>query len=224
MRVSAGLDSLVIGEGQILSQVKKWYELASDAEGHAGKLLQRLLNTAVSAGKRVRSETGIAKGAVSISSAAVELAEMKAIPDLDLPLREAKVCILGAGKMSRLLVQHLLSRGVLTSLQTTCIVLKFYMTTFPFSRHQQYMWHCFTTPLLSERAFPYLLSPPCLLQIVPPPNRNRPALACQIYPLPFPSCGQPSISKDVRRSSLSDHISTPFPASHTAANLSELET
>ncbi|CDF39578.1 glutamyl-tRNA reductase [Chondrus crispus] len=112
MRVSAGLDSLVIGEGQILSQVKKCYELASDADGHAGKILQRLLNNAVSAGKRVRSETGIAKGAVSISSAAVELAEMKAVPDLDLPLKDAKVCILGAGKMSRLLVQHLLSRGV----------------------------------------------------------------------------------------------------------------
>lgn len=112
MRVSAGLDSLVIGEGQILAQVKKCYELASEKEGHAGKILSRLLNVAVSAGKRVRSETGIAKGAVSISSAAVELAEMKCIPDLDLPLNQSRVCILGAGKMSRLLVQHLLSRGV----------------------------------------------------------------------------------------------------------------
>lgn len=112
LRVSAGLDSLVIGEGQILSQVKKCYELASEKEGHAGKILSRLLNTAVSAGKRVRSETGIAKGAVSISSAAVELAEMKSLRDLDVPLKDSRVCILGAGKMSRLLVQHLLSRGV----------------------------------------------------------------------------------------------------------------
>lgn len=112
MRVSAGLDSLVIGEGQILAQVKKCYELASDSEGHAGKILSRLLNVAVSAGKRVRSETGISKGAVSISSAAVELAEMKSVPDLDLPIKDSRVCILGAGKMSRLLVQHLLSRGV----------------------------------------------------------------------------------------------------------------
>lgn len=112
MRVSAGLDSLVIGEGQILSQVKRCYELASEKEGHAGKILSRLLNVAVAAGKRVRSETGIAKGAVSISSAAVELADMKSLPDLSLPLRDCRVCIFGAGKMSRLLVQHLLSRGV----------------------------------------------------------------------------------------------------------------
>lgn len=112
LRVSAGLDSLVIGEGQILSQVKRCYELAVDKPGFAAKILTRLLNTAVSAGKRVRSETAIAKGAVSISSAAVELAEMRAVPDLDIPLEVASVCIVGAGKMSRLLVQHLVSRGV----------------------------------------------------------------------------------------------------------------
>lgn len=112
LRVSAGLDSLVIGEGQILSQVKRCYELASEKHGHAGKVLSRLLNVAVSAGKRVRSETAIAKGAVSISSAAVELAEMNALPDLSRSLQHSRVCILGAGKMSRLLVQHLLSRNV----------------------------------------------------------------------------------------------------------------
>lgn len=112
LRVSAGLDSLVIGEGQILSQVKRAYEIAGGKAGHAGKVLARLLNTAVSAGKRVRSETGISKGAVSISSAAVELVDMRAVEDLDVPLADARVCILGAGKMSRLLVQHLASRGV----------------------------------------------------------------------------------------------------------------
>lgn len=112
LRVSAGLDSLVIGEGQILSQVKRCYELASEKNGHAGKILTRLLNCAVSAGKRVRAETGIAKGAVSISSAAVELAEHRCIPDLGMPLEDTRVCIVGAGKMSRLLVQHLLSRDV----------------------------------------------------------------------------------------------------------------
>jgi glutamyl-tRNA reductase len=112
LRVSAGLDSLVIGEGQILSQVKRAYEIAGGKAGHAGKVLTRLLNTAVSAGKRVRSETGISKGAVSISSAAVELVEIRSVPDLDVPLPDTRVCILGAGKMSRLLVQHLASRGV----------------------------------------------------------------------------------------------------------------
>lgn len=112
LRVSAGLDSLVIGEGQILSQVKKAYELASGKDGHAGKILSRLLNTAVSAGKRVRAETAIAKGAVSISSAAVELAEMKCPVDLAVSISDARVCIVGAGKMARLLVQHLVARGV----------------------------------------------------------------------------------------------------------------
>lgn len=112
LRVSGGLDSLVVGEGQILSQVKRCYELASSDEGFAGKVMGRLLNVAVSAGKRVRSETGISKGAVSISSAAVELASMKAVEDLDLSLEDTRVCILGAGKMSRLLVQHLVSRRV----------------------------------------------------------------------------------------------------------------
>jgi glutamyl-tRNA reductase len=112
LRVAGGLDSLVIGEGQILSQVKRCYEIAGGKAGHAGKVLARLLNTAVTAGKRVRNETGISKGAVSISSAAVELADMRAVADLDIPLVDARVVILGAGKMSRLLVQHLASRGV----------------------------------------------------------------------------------------------------------------
>jgi len=112
LRVSAGLDSLVIGEGQILSQVKRCFELATGKEGMAGKILGRCLNTAVSAGKRVRSETGIAKGAVSISSAAVELAEMRAPADSGKPIASCAAVIVGAGKMARLLVQHLLSRGV----------------------------------------------------------------------------------------------------------------
>merc|ERR1712070_1234977 len=88
LRVSAGLDSLVVGEGQILSQVKACYDHAianandDQPAGSAGKVLGRLLNTAVMAGKFVRSETEIAKGAVSISSAAVELAIMKCPEDL----------------------------------------------------------------------------------------------------------------------------------------------
>ena len=78
LKVSAGLDSLIVGEGQILAQVKRAYEHGIEPEnpeggkpaGQSGKVVSRMLNTAVSAGKRVRSETGISKGAVSISSAA----------------------------------------------------------------------------------------------------------------------------------------------------------
>jgi len=75
-------------------------------------VLGRLLNSAVMAGKFVRSETEIAKGAVSISSAAVELAVMKVPEDLGMPLAEARVCVIGAGKMSKLLLTHLESHGV----------------------------------------------------------------------------------------------------------------
>jgi len=121
LRVSAGLDSLVVGEGQILSQVKSCYSHAitpaSDEEGaepagSAGKVLGRLLNSAVMAGKFVRSETEIAKGAVSISSAAVELAMLKSRVDLNMPLPQLKIAVVGAGKMSKLLFTHLASHGV----------------------------------------------------------------------------------------------------------------
>ncbi|NCJ06494.1 glutamyl-tRNA reductase [Synechococcales cyanobacterium C] len=105
MRVSAGLDSLVLGEGQILAQVKETHRLAQQYNG-SGPLLNRLFKQAISAGKRVRTETSIGTGAVSISSAAVELAQVK----ID-NLMNCRVAIIGAGKMSRLLVKHLLSKG-----------------------------------------------------------------------------------------------------------------
>ncbi|HBL10791.1 MAG TPA: glutamyl-tRNA reductase [Cyanobacteria bacterium UBA11162] len=105
MRVAAGLDSLVLGEGQILAQVKNTHKLGQQYKG-IGRLLNRLFKDAITAGKRVRTETNIGTGAVSISSAAVELAQMKVEN-----LANYRIAILGAGKMSRLLVQHLLSKG-----------------------------------------------------------------------------------------------------------------
>jgi glutamyl-tRNA reductase len=101
MRVAAGLDSLVLGEGQILAQVKHAHQLAQQHKS-LGRVLDRLLKQSLTAGKRVRSETSIGTGAVSISSAAVELAKLK-VANLD----SCKISILGAGKMARLLVQHL---------------------------------------------------------------------------------------------------------------------
>ncbi|MGY6529508.1 MAG: glutamyl-tRNA reductase [Cyanobacterium sp.] len=106
MRVSAGLESLVLGEGQILAQVKTTHKLANKYKG-MGRLLDRLFKQAISAGKRVRTETNIGTGAVSISSAAVELVDTKVDN-----LSDFKITIIGAGKMSRLLVQHLASKGV----------------------------------------------------------------------------------------------------------------
>jgi glutamyl-tRNA reductase len=112
MRVSGGLDSLVVGEGQILSQVRQCYLHSIEEDGCGGKVLSRLLNNALAAGKRVRSETAIAKGSVSISSAAVELSEMLSQQDLQLPFSEARLAVVGAGKMTRLLITHLASRGL----------------------------------------------------------------------------------------------------------------
>jgi glutamyl-tRNA reductase len=108
MRVAAGLDSLVLGEGQILAQVKNTHKLGQQYNG-IGRLLNKLFKQALTAGKRVRTETSIGTGAVSISSAAVELAQLKVQN-----LAASRVAIIGAGKMSRLLVQHLLAKGAAT--------------------------------------------------------------------------------------------------------------
>jgi glutamyl-tRNA reductase len=112
MRVAGGLDSLVVGEGQILSQVRQCYLHSVEEDGCGGKVLSRLLNNALAAGKRVRAETAISKGSVSISSAAVELSEMLSQQDLQLPFSEARLAVVGAGKMTRLLITHLASRGL----------------------------------------------------------------------------------------------------------------
>nr|YP_009545975.1 glutamyl-tRNA reductase [Glaucocystis incrassata]ASQ40036.1 glutamyl-tRNA reductase [Glaucocystis incrassata] len=106
MKVTAGLDSLILGEGQILSQVKHAYQIGQQYQG-IGPILNHLFKQAISAGKRVRTETQLSTGAVSISSAAVELAQIK-----KKSLQGSKVTIIGAGKMARLIVQHLLSKNV----------------------------------------------------------------------------------------------------------------
>jgi glutamyl-tRNA reductase len=114
LRVAAGLDSLVLGEGQILSQVKKMVRLGQEHRS-VGPILNRLLNQAVSTGKRVRTETNLGTGAVSISSAAVELAQLKVgqnrgLDDL-VHLDQEQVAVVGAGRMARLLLQHLAAKG-----------------------------------------------------------------------------------------------------------------
>ncbi|KAM3195129.1 hypothetical protein ACQJBY_071287 [Aegilops geniculata] len=105
--VSSGLDSLVLGEGQILAQVKQVVRSGQN-NGGLGKNIDRMFKDAITAGKRVRSETNISCGAVSVSSAAVELALMK------LPKSEclsARMLLIGAGKMGRLVAKHLAAKG-----------------------------------------------------------------------------------------------------------------
>jgi glutamyl-tRNA reductase len=105
-RVSAGLDSLVVGEPQILGQVKDAYAVASELHA-TGPLLNRLFHSAFAVGKRVRSETGLAEGAVSVSYAAVSLAR-KIFGDL----KDLNVLVIGAGEMAKLTAIHLKSQHV----------------------------------------------------------------------------------------------------------------
>jgi len=95
-RVAASLDSMVVGEQQILGQVKEAYGLAS-ATGAAGSFVSRLCNRAFATAKRVRTETDIGKGATSMSQVAVELVE-KIFQDL----RGRSILLVGAGKMGAL--------------------------------------------------------------------------------------------------------------------------
>ena len=105
-RVVSGLDSMVIGETEILGQAKKAYEAARGA-GSAGPLLHRLFQRAFRVAKQVRSSTDITRGAVSVGSVAVDLAG-KIFGDL----RSCSVLILGAGETSERTARALNSRGV----------------------------------------------------------------------------------------------------------------
>ena len=103
-RVVCGLDSLIVGEDQIQHQVRECYFKAKE-EGHVKSMLTRLFENAIIVGKRVRSETGLNKGAVSVGSAAVELAESK-IGDLDGKV----ITILGAGDMASVIAKNLIGK------------------------------------------------------------------------------------------------------------------
>src|SRR6266571_7313400 len=111
-RVAASLDSMMIGEPQILGQVKDAYRIATDA-GAVGMHLSALMNRAFAVAKKVRSETGISQSAVSVSYAAVELAR-KIFGDLS----GKTVMIIGASKMGELAAKHLKRAGVSSVLVT----------------------------------------------------------------------------------------------------------
>jgi len=104
-RVASSLDSMVVGEPQILGQVKEAYAIAR-AAGTVQSYLDLLLTRAFAVAKRVRTETAIGSSSVSVASAAVELAEK-----IFGSLQSKQVCLVGAGKMSELAARHLLARG-----------------------------------------------------------------------------------------------------------------
>lgn len=105
-RVTSSLDSMVVGEPQVLGQVRRAYSIALEA-GTAGRILNRLVHHAFRVAKRVRTETGIGANAVSISYMAVELG--KKIFD---SLAGRTALLIGAGEMAELSARHLLNAGV----------------------------------------------------------------------------------------------------------------
>jgi glutamyl-tRNA reductase len=100
-RVAASLDSMIVGEGQIAGQVKQAYELAQD-RATAGPLLHALFQHAHHVAKRVRTETGIARGHVSVSSVAVDY-----VRQVFAHFGDKKILVIGAGKMGELTLRHL---------------------------------------------------------------------------------------------------------------------
>jgi len=108
LRVTAGLDSLVIGEPQIQGQVSEAYRIARGSdEDRPGPVLHRLFQTALSAGGEVRAATRIGEGAASVPAAAVELAEK-----IFGTLEDRTAMVVGAGEMGRLTLRALLDRGI----------------------------------------------------------------------------------------------------------------
>lgn len=107
-RVASGIDSMVLGEGEILSQVKQAHQHAAEA-GTSRTFLNELFQRGLHIGKRARTETGIHRGAVSVSSVAVELA-----CDVFGDLRGREVLVVGAGEMSAQTLKHLVAHGVAT--------------------------------------------------------------------------------------------------------------
>ena len=104
-RVVSGLDSMMLGETEIFGQVKQAYQVALNS-GATGIVLNKLFQRAFGVGKKVRSETAIQEGSTSVGSVAVDLAEK-----IFGHLKNSEVMILGAGEMSRVTAQSLVSRG-----------------------------------------------------------------------------------------------------------------
>ena len=105
LMVASSMDSMVVGEAQIVGQVKESYKLACTAKS-TGKILNRLFHYAFSTSKKIHTTTSISHGRVSVAGVAVELA-MQLFVDIS----SAKVIVIGAGEMGELLVQHLLQVG-----------------------------------------------------------------------------------------------------------------
>jgi glutamyl-tRNA reductase len=158
-RVAASLDSMVVGEPQILGQVKDHYAEASSA-GASGSVLHRAFHRSFAVAKRVRNETGIAGKAVSVASVAVDLART-----IFETLDQKTVMLIGAGKMSELAARHLKAHGVASIVVTNRtfdraveLAREFGGTPVPFERMTEYL-KLADVVIGSAAASGYLLGP-----------------------------------------------------------------
>jgi glutamyl-tRNA reductase len=178
-RVASSLDSMVVGEPQVLGQVRRAYSLAVEA-GTAGRVLNRLVHQAFRVAKRVRRETGIASSAVSISYTAVELGR-KVFGNL----KDRTVLIIGAGEMAELAAKHLVNAGVsrvLVTNRTESAAVKlasqFGGQAVDFARLAQHLAEA-DIVICSTGASEYLITP-ALAREALEKRRNRPAFFIDI--------------------------------------------
>lgn len=167
--VASGIDSLVIGDVQILAQVKDGLNLATEA-GTAGFFLSKLFQNAFHAAKRSRSETRIGEGAVSVSYAAVELAER-----IFESLAEKSALVIGAGEMAQLTAKHLRARSIgnlsitnRTPERSQHLSAMVGGTVIPYERFIEQM-NAFDIIVSSVRSDGYVLTAPALREI----NKRR---------------------------------------------------
>ncbi|MEG6523504.1 glutamyl-tRNA reductase [Desulfotomaculum sp. 1211_IL3151] len=165
-RVVSGLDSMILGETQILGQVKKAYELALEAKT-TNVVLNTLFQQAITTGKRVRTETGIDQNPVSIPYAAVELAK-QGLGALD----GRSVLVVGAGEMSELTAVNLVANGVSSVIvsnrsydRAVQLAEKFNGTAVKFDRLFQYMNQA-DIVISSTAAQHYVIKTPEMLQVM----------------------------------------------------------
>jgi glutamyl-tRNA reductase len=172
-RVASSLDSMVLGEPQILGQVKAAY-LAARATGRTGTVLTQLFERALNVAKAVRSETGIGDHAISVSYAAVELAKK-----IFERLQERAVLVLGAGETSELAVRHLLRQGVTrvwvsnrTAIRADKLAQELQAKAIPWEAFPEYLIHA--DIVLSSTSAPQPIISTTLVQEVMRARKNRP--------------------------------------------------
>jgi len=189
--VASGLDSMIIGENQILHQIKESYRYSS-GEGYVGKQLHRLFQKALEVGKRVRNETGISENRVSIASAAVDLAR-----SIFGPLDNSKALIIGAGEMASLVAVHLRERRIKkllfinrTEAGATELAEKFDGSAHSFEDLEKLLVEC--DIVISSTAAPHTIISKATMKAVMKNRSERPVFAIDIaVPRDFePDCQQ----------------------------------